>query len=86
MLGNYSITFGKEKNFLYSRENRLDAWKAHFKQLLSLYNTSTSNYPVDPTYETNPNIYTGTFSLKKVIAITQMKFGKARGLDGIPLN
>ena len=64
----------------------MDAWKTYFKQLLSSDNTIISNHPVDPIYETNPNIDTDIFSLAEVnIAIKQMKLGKAPGLDGIPI-
>ena len=56
------------------------------KLLLSSDNMRTSNRPVDPIYETNPNIDTDIFSLAEVnIAIKQIKLGKAPGLDVIPI-
>ena len=76
----------KSKTIFIQGEDRLDAWKTYFKQLLSSDNTRTSNHPVDPIYKTNPNIDTDIFSLAEVnIAIKQMKLGKAPGLDGIPI-
>ena len=53
----------KSKTIFIQGEDRLDAWKTHFKQLLSSDNTSTSNHRVDPIYKTNPNIDTDTFSI-----------------------
>ena len=74
----------KSKTIFIQGEDRLDAWKTYFKQLLSSDNTRTSNHPVDPIYETNPNIDTDIFSLAEInIVIKQMKLGKAPGLDGI---
>ena len=76
----------KSKTIFVQGEDRLDAWKTHFKQLLSSDNTRTSNHPVDPIYETNPNIDTDIFSLAEVnIVIKQMKLGKVPGLRNIPI-
>ena len=76
----------KSKSIFTQGEYRLDSWKTYLKQLLSSGNTRTSNHPVVPIYETNPNIDTDFFSLADInIAIKQMKLGKAPGLDGIPI-
>ena len=80
------LSVKKSKTIFIQGEGRLDAWKTYFKQLLSSDNTRTSNHPVDPIYETNPNIDTDIFSLAEVnIAMKQMKLGKAPGIYSIPI-
>ena len=80
------LSGNKSKTVFIQEEDRLDAWKTYFKQLLSPDNPRTSNHPVDPIYETNPNTDTDIFSLAEIyIAIKQIKLGKATGLDDIPI-
>ena len=66
-------------------DNRLKTWEDHFKNLLNASQASASGSPIEKVFSTHIDIQSGEFSQAEVnTAVSQMKNGKAPGLDGLP--
>ena len=78
----------KSKSSIFiEADDRLDAWKSHFQNLLNAESSNTDNPDsIKKLFDVFPEINCGDFSQNEVdIALKQMKNGKAPGLDGIPI-
>ena len=81
------ILSGKKKSVTFIQgKDRLNIWKNHFQNLLSTDNESDSDFHCEKIYDIHPEISTGEFSTEEINkALTEMKPGKAPGLDGLTL-
>ena len=80
---------GKNKSFTFiQRDNRLQVWKEHFQNLLSVdRNDDSDNFDCVQQFDIRPDINTAEFSEDEItVALKAMKSDKAPGLDGLTLD
>ena len=80
---------GKNKSFTFIQgDNRLQVWKEHFQNLLSVdRNDDSDNFDCVQQFDIRPDINTSEFSEDEItVALKAMKSDKAPGLDGLTLD
>ena len=80
---------GKNKSFTFIQgDNRLQIWKEHFQNLLSVdINDDSDNFDCVQQFDIRPDINTAEFSEDEItVALKAMKSDKVPGLDGLTLD
>ena len=80
---------GKNKSFTFIQgDNRLQIWKEHFQNLLSVdRNDDSDNFDCVQQFDIRPDINSAEFSEDEItVALKAMKSDKVPGLDGLTLD